>query len=614
MCAATGIRFSPRSSRVRQINWNEWGEAAFEKARAEDKPALLSIAGVWCRQCHTMDETSYSDPEAIRMINQDFIAIRVDSDHRSDVDARYNMGGCPTTAFLTGDAEVITGARYLSPEHLKAALAQVSSAYRGQRSALLERVRETQGQHGETMSRISAGAEVVESIVEAVGRAVSDAFDPENGGFGTESKFPATPQAELLLHMYRCGQGDEYRPMAEKTLDGMMDGGLYDREEGGFFRYSTASDWSEPQHEKVLEFNADLLALYLHGYLITGKEEYFLVASKTIDYLNGHLYEVAFPGFYGSQNADSTYYALPLAERRQRSAPEVDRTFYTGPNARVASVYLEASWVMGRPKLATIALDMLESLLQRQEDQPLLHSYSQGGDGGIPALLTDYSRLVLALVHAYESTSQRRFYDEAERAAQDMVQTFRDEDRGAFYDIPEDPKAMGRMRLRHNSMGENVLAVDALISLYGVTLKQEHHDMAQAALSAFVPVYQDYGDDAAGYALAVHRHLHPPVEITVVGVPGRQDTALLLHAAAGIAYPNVAVKFMDSSDEDRLSESGYWPADEALAYACLETLCLAPVADPEALREAVAGFLESGARGESGFIQDLGGLDLGGLK
>ena len=142
MAGSTAFRFSPRPNRAAEIAWNEWGDAAFERARREGKPVLLGISAVWCHWCHVMDETSYSDDGVIRLINDNYVAVRVDNDQRPDVNARYNMGGWPTTAFLTPDGEIITGATYVPPTQMINLMRQVLQAYRGNKEALLEQAAE----------------------------------------------------------------------------------------------------------------------------------------------------------------------------------------------------------------------------------------------------------------------------------------------------------------------------------------------------------------------------------------------------------------------------------------------------------------------------------------
>ena len=600
------MRFSPKANRAQEINWSEWSEAPFEKAQAEDKPVLLSISAVWCHWCHVMDETSFSDSEAIDFINRHYIPIRVDNDQRPDINSRYNMGGWPTIAFLTPQGSVITGATYMPPQQFKAALVQVSQAYTQDKEIFLRAAQEPIGRTEQKIASTSAGEAPDACIVDDVLEAVAGAYDPQYGGFGSQPKFPMVEAVELLLHVRESVGDASHRLMAENTLNNMMDGGLYDHAEGGFFRYSTTRDWSVPHFEKMLQGNVGLLRLYLHGHEITGHQKYASVASHVADYLNGYMYDGASGAFYGSQDADEQYYALPMAERRCQGAPGVDSVFYTGVNASVASAYLEASLVLDRPELGALALKTLEFLLERCRAAPLCHSYSPNGDAGIPALLPDYAYLVIALVDAYGHTSSRRYLDEARRLAGLMIDIFWDEGSGGFFDIPQDLRAVGNLKVRYKPIGDNVPAIEAVILLFNSTHDKAYRRWAETALSSFVPVYRQYGEAAAGYALAVHRFLCPPIEVSVVGTPGSTDTRALIGAALTIPYLNKNITLVDVGDKDRLAEAGYWPSDQAQAYVCLDTVCLAPIADPQGLRQTVLELQESRSRGIESLIQSVG--------
>ena len=451
-----------------------------------------------------------------------------------------------------------------------------------------------------------SGQKIDASIVDVVFRAVVESYDRQHGGFGNWPKYPMTPAVELLLNMHQATGDASYRLMVEKALDSMMNGGLYDHEDDGFFRYSTTRDWSIPRYEKTLEDNVGLLRLYLHAYLVTGNEPYARVASRTVDYLNGHLYDDTSGAFYGSQDADEEYYSRPIAERKKLSAPEVDPAFYTGTNANVASAYLEAAWVLDMPSLADVGLKTIDYLLNQCQKGPLCRSYSSsGGEAFIPALLADYAHLVIALMDAYDRASSSRYLDEAKRLAGEMCDVFWDERGGGFFDAAGDPRVP---EVRDKPISDNVVAVEALIRLSNSTHDEEYRKAAEAALGAFVPVYREYGETAAGYALAVHRFLYSPVEVTVVGAAGGADTRAMITAAANISYPHTTIKYVDSNDDERLAEAGYWAGSEAQAYVCLETLCLAPVSDPETLHQTVLEFLESRAQGTGSIIQTIGNL------
>src|SRR6266480_1419843 len=138
----TKFHFSPRANRAHEIKWREWGEDAFREAKETGKSVLLSLSAVWCHWCHVMDETSYSDEGVISFVNEHFIPVRVDNDQRPDINARYNMGGWPTTAFLTPGGEVMAGMTYIPPEQMRDVLNQVSTYYKDNKVSIEQKISE----------------------------------------------------------------------------------------------------------------------------------------------------------------------------------------------------------------------------------------------------------------------------------------------------------------------------------------------------------------------------------------------------------------------------------------------------------------------------------------
>ena len=196
LTAADEFRFSPRPNRAAEIAWEAWDESSFRRARSEDKPVLLSISAVWCHWCHVMDETSYSDPAVIALINERYVAIRVDADRRPDVNARYNMGGWPTTAVLTPDGETITGATYLAPAQMRDFLDDIAAFFRTEQATIEVKLTENRARaaapHVEpgTLSAEPIG-NVVESIVAG--------YDEEFGGFGSAPEISTSRRPRVFV-------------------------------------------------------------------------------------------------------------------------------------------------------------------------------------------------------------------------------------------------------------------------------------------------------------------------------------------------------------------------------------------------------------------------------
>ena len=214
------FRFSPRANRANEIAWQPWGRDAFDRATREDKPILLAISAVWCHWCHVMDETTYSDAGVIETINRRFVPVRVDNDHRPDVNARYNMGGWPTTAFLAPDGTTLTGATYLPPQQMRRALEEVADFFREHKHEIAERIVKATEARG---SVAAAPPEDIDLDAAPIARLLEDlraSFDHEYGGFGNEPKFPQPEVHEFLIDEWRHGGGQDLHDMAARTLLG----------------------------------------------------------------------------------------------------------------------------------------------------------------------------------------------------------------------------------------------------------------------------------------------------------------------------------------------------------------------------------------------------------
>jgi len=330
------FHFSPRPNRAHEINWQEWGSEPFEEARAANKPVLLALSAVWCHWCHVMDETSYSDERVINYINKHYIPVRVDNDQRPDINARYNMGGWPTTAFLTSEGEAISGSTYVPPEQMLELLPKVWTYFQGNKDEVDSKVAELRKKRAAALSD-QPTSEITSEVYDTVLRAVGDHYDPMYGGFGDAPKFPHSDAIDLLLYAHRRNRDPDLLHMARKTLEFMSAGGVFDKEWGGFFRYTTNRDWSVPHYEKMLEDNANLLHNLLTLCRITGDQAHAESATRVIDYLEAKLRDPEHGFFYGSQDADEEFYKLTAAEREKLPEPYIDHTFYTSWNALAAS-------------------------------------------------------------------------------------------------------------------------------------------------------------------------------------------------------------------------------------------------------------------------------------
>jgi uncharacterized protein YyaL (SSP411 family) len=320
------------------ILWWEWEEEAFHLAEELDVPILLYITAPWCHWCHVMEEESFTNPDVIQLVNAEFIPIKVDSDRRPDVNRHYNQGGWPTTAFLTPDGKLLTGATYLDTEQLKDILERVSVYYDSRKGDISVKRERAGARLAAEEAQPVASAPITEESIHNVSAVLRQAYDPLYGGFGEGIKFHQTDALDFLLaEYYRIGDKDA-KAMLTATLNAMASGQVYDTIAGGFFRCAANRDWSAPQTEKVLPENAQLLSTFLHAYQSLGEEKYLDTARGIASYISHSLYDAEQGYFYGSQDADEEYYALTAEERQGKPAPYVDKTAFTDWGAQAISL------------------------------------------------------------------------------------------------------------------------------------------------------------------------------------------------------------------------------------------------------------------------------------
>jgi hypothetical protein len=336
-----------RSAMHQPIQWHEWGDDAFATARRENKPMLLDIGAVWCHWCHVMDRESYDDPGIAQIVNENFIAMKVDRDERPDIDSRYQIavsaltgqGGWPLTAFLTPDGKPFYGGTYFPPQDhygrpsFKRVLLSIAQAYREKHSDVIEQAAMVQTAVARAEAFIGGG-NISATMIDAIVESGQKMFDQENGGFGNAPKFPHPSALDLVMHQYtRANKGDGHSKGPNKqtdnlrhvfvhTLGEMARGGVYDQLAGGFHRYSVDERWIVPHFEKMSYDNSELLKNYVHAYQATGDEAFAQVARDIVRWMDEWLSDRAHGGFYASQDADYSmdddgdYFTWTLDETR----------------------------------------------------------------------------------------------------------------------------------------------------------------------------------------------------------------------------------------------------------------------------------------------------------
>jgi uncharacterized protein YyaL (SSP411 family) len=356
------------------VDWYPWGEEAFARARAEDKPILLSVGYSACHWCHVMERESFENPEIAGIMNAGFVSVKVDREERPDVDHIYmqavqsmtGQGGWPMTVFLTPDGTPFYGGTYFPPQDrhglpgFPKLLAAIGDAWRSRRGEVEQSARELTASLNQTERLRRASTPLGEEILFAAFQGVSAQFDEEWGGFGGAPKFPQPMIWEFVLRFWKRSKNPYAQKMVHTTLVRMTRGGMYDHLGGGFARYSVDAYWMVPHFEKMLYDNAQLASLYLHAWLAFGDPECRRVCEETLDYILRDMTDPA-GGFYSAEDADSEghegkFYVWTAEEIRAVLGADADRalTYWgvdRGPNFEGKSILYGA----GEPDPESIA-------------------------------------------------------------------------------------------------------------------------------------------------------------------------------------------------------------------------------------------------------------------
>jgi uncharacterized protein YyaL (SSP411 family) len=684
-----------RSAAHQPIDWHEWGDDAFARAKSEDKPILLDIGAVWCHWCHVIDRESYENVEIAKIINEHFVPVKVDRDERPDVDSRYQaaisavsgQGGWPLTGFLLPDGKPFFGGTYFPPEDqmgrpgFRRLLLAVADSFHNKRADLERAASSLSEAVAQAEMFTGARADFDLGIVDAQTNSITQLFDIKNGGFGRAPKFPHASAIDLILERYQQTKEKHLLAMAETTLEKMARGGVYDQLAGGFHRYSVDERWLVPHFEKMSYDNSELLKNYLHGWQVTQNPFLRETTEGIIGWVNEVLSDQANGGFYASQDADYSldddgdYFtwsleelraALPsnearvmelyydveahgemhhdpaknvlwiardsteiakqlgldegtvrltiarakgklLAARLPRPTPFVDTTMYVSWNAMFVSAYFEAARVLSGSlgsNCRAFALKTLDRMLKEAWTESRGFGHRIAG----PALegsLDDQVFSVLALLDAYETTLDPRYFTAAQKTMDLAIARYGDPEAGGFFDRPSDAAPMGGLDVRRKPFQDsptpsaNSVAAIALVRMHAFTGDDRYYTFAKKTLEAFAGIAPQYGLFAATYGLAATLFAHHPTQVVITG-PANDPAAQALEAAAHRVYRLGKSVLRVTPETPQLHLAGalretlpHLPAGKSLAVVCSGNTCLPPTSDPAQL----SALLENGAVG-----------------
>jgi uncharacterized protein YyaL (SSP411 family) len=612
------------------VDWYAWGDEAFARARAEDKPLLVSIGYSACHWCHVMERESFEDEATARVMNDHFVCVKVDREERPDVDAVYmdavvalsGQGGWPMTVFVTPNGEPFFGGTYYPPEPrhgmpaFQQVLGAVAEAYRDRREDVGRQAAVLVDALRQGAAREPSAQPLTAVLLDDAVATLRSQFDPQWGGFGNAPKFPPASAIEFLLR-----QG-EFEP-ALGTLDGMAAGGMYDLVGGGFHRYSVDRQWLVPHFEKMLYDNALLVPAYLHAWVLTGTESYRQVVEATVEYV---LRELALEGggFASAQDADTdgvegltfTWTADELAavigpgrdallqpfedgrsvlrgrlteEEREvlfaardlRPKPFRDDKAIASWNGLMLAALAEAGRRLDRDDWIDAARALAEFLLGPLSSDGRLRRTWRDGVAKGTGYLEDYANVAHGLYELHVATGELRWLEESRRLALLAVDLFADEERGGFFLTPSDgEKLVARQKDVDDNptpSGNSMLAF-VLLRIARIWGDDELERRAVGVLRLVRDVVSR-APSAFGWALcALDLYLSPPRELAIVGGPGSD----IARAALRGFDPNAVVAF-GPADGVPLLEGKTLVDGQPAVYVCERFACRAPVTDPAAL-------------------------------
>ena len=573
------------------IAWRDWNEAAFADARSEEKPVLLTLGATWCHWCHVMDETAYADGRVIEMVNSRFIPVRVDVDQRPDISLRYNQGGYPSIAFLTGTGEFLTGRPYTPADEMVALLEQVSS---GEFPA---------GGGRPATSDVATDGAQANASVEAVMRRLTELYDDQFGGFGVEPKQPPWEALHFLMNRYSLTGDRAVLDMVETTLQGMWHG-IYDHKDQGFFRYSVSRDWKVPHYEKMLVSNANLAMAYLDAYRITGKATYRTAVEGILRHLTSTMFSPEHGLFFASQDADEPFYQMSWKGRDTATAPPIDRTFYAGWNALAAHALIEAGDALSGAEHVRIASDILDKLWDETwtADGGLRRRVDALSDAA--PVLTDQVYFLKAWLGMYQSTGLPDALARAVEVAE-TVQNLFGAPGGGCYDTTAPQSFEASLLPREQPVLDNSSWAESLLILAHLTGDAGYADRAAAALKVFetvVPGRSYLGSHSSrrmeedeealflpagsAWGRAMDFLSHGPVSLVLVGDASGAAYRRLRQSACRAYAPHRVIQPLDSErDAEQIRALGFPAHEGAALYACMGDRCLAPITSPQAVRQ-----------------------------
>jgi uncharacterized protein YyaL (SSP411 family) len=614
------------------VYWYPWGEEAFKKAKEEDKPIFLSIGYSTCHWCHVMEKESFEDEDVADILNRDFVSIKVDREERPDVDSVYmsvcqamtGSGGWPMTIVMTPDKKPFFAGTYIPKENMYGRLGiiellgKISYMWENEHHKLLKSSDEIVEHLKGATSKNLGHSMLSKNLIDNSYKIFEEIFDSKYGGFGEAPKFPSPQNLMFLLKYYKLEGNNEALEIAEKTLQGMYRGGMFDHVGYGFSRYSTDEKWLAPHFEKMLYDNAMLVIAYLEAYQITKKGLYKDIVVKTLNYIVREMRHSE-GGFYSAQDADSEgeegkFYTFTYPEilevlgdedgkyfaeyfdisvqgnfegknipnlikndrfefhddkidsmikkvfeyRQGRMELHKDDKILTSWSALMSVAMTRAYKILGDESYLNYAVesvDFIEKNLFR--DGRLLARY-RDGHSDYMAYLDDYAFLIWSYIELYESTFEKNYVDRAVNLNKDCIDLFWDDKNKGFFLYGNDSE---ELFLRPKDLydgampsGNSVASLN-LIKLSRMITDIELEELSKSLLNLYTDSLRSSPTGYSFYLLSLMYELYPSRELIVV-LKDRDDMKQLLGDLSEYYSPNITVMVKKVWEEEIGNETG----------------------------------------------------------
>ena len=568
LCAGTTASMVARAD---GIAWQPWSEQVFAEAERDGRLVLLDMEAVWCHWCHVMDETTYRDPAVVKLMNEHFIAIKVDQDGNPALSQRYEDWGWPATILFDGKGRELDKERgYVEP----AKMAQL----------LQTLVDKPEPIPVIPVSKPARLALLTAQQKQVLGDRLETAYDSERGGWGNRHKFLQADALDYLLLKVAAGDATATERVRQTMLNARA---IIDPVWGGIFQYSDDGTWNSPHYEKIMSSQANAVRLYATAYALLGDREFRAAAEQIAGYMLAHLKA---PGgsFYPSQDADLSaemkgkrFYGLHDQERRKLGEPRIDRNLYAREAGWAISAFVALHEATGDEQWLTPALDAARWAIA-QRLSPTGGWRHDAEDKGGPFMTTNLA-MANATLDLYRVTADRIWLDLTQQVADFMVEKLEDESVGGFALAPVPAGATGVMAQPVKHFDDNTSAVRFYNALAHYT-----GDARYAAIAKRTMAYLA-GTPAAnraafwpGLLQADAELANQPLHMTVVGKKNDEMARALYREA--LTYPATyrRIEWLDQAEGPLPNPDVTYPTlDRPALFACIDKRCSLPIYAPE---------------------------------